>query len=248
MAVAMLRVLYESDLRGILPAIRVPTLVITHAASARIPIAISRYLAEHITGAHYVELPGSANLIWAGDQLAMVAELQEFLTGVRPAPETERVLATVLFTDIVSSTEQASALGDHAWRELLDRTYAVMREQLERFRGRQIVTTGDGFLATFDGPARAIRCAQAIAAIARDLGLAMRSGLHTGEIELAGTDVRGIAVHIGARISALAAPGEVLVSPTVKDLVVGSGIEFDDRGTHPLRGVPGEWHLYAVKA
>jgi len=193
-------------------------------------------------------LPGSANLIWAGDQLAMVAELQEFLTGVRPAPETERVLATVLFTDIVSSTEQASALGDHAWRELLDHAYAVMREQLDRFRGRQIVTTGDGFLATFDGPARAIRCAQAIATGARDLGLAMRAGLHTGEIELAGTDVRGIAVHIGARISALAAPGEVLVSPTVKDLVVGSGIEFDDRGTHPLRGVPGEWHLYAVKA
>jgi len=248
MAVAMLRVLYESDLRRVLPAIRVPTLVITHAASARIPLEISRYLAEHITGAHYVELPGSANLIWAGDQLAMVAELQEFLTGVRPAPETERVLATVLFTDIVSSTEQASALGDHAWRELLDHAYAVMREQLDRFRGRQIVTTGDGFLATFDGPARAIRCAQAIATGARDLGLAMRAGLHTGEIELAGTDVRGIAVHIGARISALAAPGEVLVSPTVKDLVVGSGIEFDDRGTHPLRGVPGEWHLYAVKA
>lgn len=247
MAVAMLRVLYEGDLRRVLPAIRVPTLIITHTKSARIPPELSRYVAEHISGARQVELPGSENLIWAGDQLRMVSELQEFLTGVRPTPETERVLATVLFTDIVGSTERASTLGDYAWKELLDRHYVLMREQLDRFRGRQIVTTGDGFLATFDGPARAIRCAQVIEAAVRALGLEIRAGLHTGEIELAGMDVRGIAVHIGARISALAAPREVLVSSTVKDLVVGSGIEFDERGVHALKGVPGKWHLYAVR-
>jgi class 3 adenylate cyclase/pimeloyl-ACP methyl ester carboxylesterase len=247
MAVAMLQALYAADLRHVLPAIRVPTLVITHADSARIPLPASRYLAEHIGGARHVELPGSENLIWAGDQVRMAAELQEFLTGVRPMPEAERLLATVLFTDIVGSTERAAALGDHAWRELLERHYAVVREQLERFRGRQVVTTGDGLLATFDGPARAIRCAQAIQAGVRDLGLDVRAGLHTGEIELAGSDVRGIAVHIGARISALAVPAEVLVSSTVKDLVVGSGIDFEDRGVHALKGVPGEWRLYSVR-
>jgi class 3 adenylate cyclase len=158
------------------------------------------------------------------------------------------VLATVLFTDIVGSTERARLLGDHAWKELLDRHYAVAREQLDRFRGRQIVSTGDGLLATFDGPARAIRCAQAIGAAVRDLGLDIRAGLHTGEIELDGSDVRGIAVHIGARIAALAGAGEVLVSSTVRDLVGGSGIEFDDRGPHPLKGVPDEWHLYSVRS
>jgi class 3 adenylate cyclase len=245
-ALAVGRVLYESDVRQVLPAIQVPTLVITHAQSAMTPPGLSRYLADHISGARHLELPGSEKLMWAGDQDRMVAELQEFLTGVRPTPETERVLATVVFTDIVGSTERANALGDHAWRELLDRHYALAREQLERFRGRQIVTTGDGLLASFDGPARAIRCAQAIQTAVRDLGLEMRAGLHTGEIELVGTDVRGIAVHIGARISALAGPGEVLVSSTVKDLVVGSGIAFEDRGVHHLKGVPEAWRLYAV--
>jgi len=246
-AFAIGSVLYDSDVRQVLPAIRVPTLVITHQRSAVTPPALSRYLAEHITDANHRELPGSENLIWAGDQARMVAELQEFLTGARPAPETERVLATVLFTDIVGSTERARSLGDHAWRELLGRHYAIARQHLERFRGRQIVTTGDGILATFDGPARAIRCAQAVVADVRALGLELRAGLHTGEIELDGADVRGIAVHIGARIAALAEAGEVLVSSTVRDLVVGSGIEFDDRGSHALKGVAEEWHLFAVR-
>jgi class 3 adenylate cyclase len=246
-AFAIGSVLYESDVRHALPAIRAPTLVITHAQSARTAPALSMYLAKQIAGARHLELPGSESFIWAGDQARMVAELQEFLTGARPAPETERVLATVLFTDIVGSTERARSLGDRAWRELLDRHYAIARQHLERFRGRQIVTTGDGLLATFDGPARAIRCAQAIVADVRELGLELRAGLHTGEIELDGADVRGIAVHIGARIAALADAGQVLVSSTVKDLVVGSGIEFDDLGIQRLKGVPDEWHLYAVR-
>jgi len=248
MAIAMARLLFQSDVREVLPAIRVPTLVVTHQESAFIPPVLGRYVADHIPGARHVELPGSEHLLWAGDQARMAAELQEFLTGAKPAPETERVLATVLFTDIVGSTERARLLGDHAWKELLDRHYAVAREQLDRFRGRQIVSTGDGLLATFDGPARAIRCAQAIGAAVRDLGLDIRAGLHTGEIELDGSDVRGIAVHIGARIAALAGAGEVLVSSTVRDLVGGSGIEFDDRGPHPLKGVPDEWHLYSVRS
>jgi class 3 adenylate cyclase len=246
-AFAIGKVLYESDVRQVLPAIQVPTLVITHAQPLMTPPALSRFLAEHIMGAQHLELPGSEVLMWAGDQARIVAELQEFLTGVRALPETERVLATVLFTDIVGSTEQANTLGDHAWKELLERHYAVAREQLERFRGREVVTTGDGLLATFDGPARAIRSAQAIGAAVRDLGIEIRAGLHTGEIELEGGDVRGIAVHIGARIAKLAGPGEVLVSSTVKDLVVGSGIEFDDRGARALKGVPGEWRIYAVR-
>jgi class 3 adenylate cyclase len=248
MAIAMARLLFQSDVRHVLPAIRVPTLVISHAESAFIPPALGRYVAEHVPGARYLELPGSDNLLWSGDQVRLVAELQEFLTGAPPTPETERVLATVLFTDIVGSTERALMLGDHAWKELLDRHYAIAREQLERFRGRQVVTTGDGLLATFDGPARAVRCAEAIVGGVRDLGLEIRAGLHTGEIELDGLDVRGIAVHIGARIAALAEPGEVLASSTVRDLVIGSGINFGDRGMQTLKGVPGEWHLYAVRS
>jgi class 3 adenylate cyclase len=248
MAIAMARLLFQSDVREVLPAIRVPTLVITHRESAFIPTVLGRYVADHIPGARLVELAGSENLLWAGDQARMAAELEEFLTGAKPAPEAERVLATVLFTDIVGSTDRARTLGDHAWKELLGRHYARAREQLDRFRGRQIVTTGDGLLATFDGPARAIRCAQSIAAAERELGLDIRAGLHTGEVELDGSDVRGIAVHIGARIAALADSGEVLVSSTVKDLVVGSGIEFDDRGSHSLRGVTEEWHLFAVRS
>lgn len=247
-AFAIGHVLYESDVRHVLPAIRVPTLVITHAESSRIPPVLGRYVAEHIPGARHLELPGSENFLWAGDQARLAGEIQQFLTGTKAAPETERVLATVLFTDIVGSTERARSMGDLAWKELLAQHFGVARAQLERFRGRQIVTTGDGLLATFDGPARAIRCAQAIVAGVRDIGLDLRAGLHTGEIELDGSDVRGIAVHIGARIAGLAEPGEVLVSSTVKDLVVGSGIEFEDRGSHALKGISEEWHLYRASS
>jgi class 3 adenylate cyclase len=241
---AMLQALYEADVRLVLPAIQVPTLVIAHAQSARIPIEHSRYLAEHIAGATYVELPGNANLPWAGDQARLVAEVQEFLTGDRPREEPDRVLATVLFTDIVGSTKRAAELGDHRWRSLLAAHDRAARTELERHRGREIDTTGDGFLAVFDGPARAIRCAAAIRDAVAVLGLEIRSGLHTGEVELADGKVKGIAVHIGARVSALAGANEILVSTTVKDLVIGSGIAFEDRGIHELKGVPGEWRLY----
>jgi class 3 adenylate cyclase len=243
-ASAMLKMLYEGDVRRVLPAIRVPTLVIGHATPARIPLEHTRYLAEHIPGAKYVELPGDENLPWAGDSARLLAEVQEFLTGVRPREELDRVLATVLFTDIVESTRRAAEVGDHRWRSLLAAHDRAARVELERHRGREIQTTGDGFFALFDGPARAIRCAASIRDAVRPLGLEIRSGLHTGEIELTGADVRGIAVHIGARIAALAGPGEILVSTTVKDLVVGSGISFEDRGLHELRGVPEEWRIY----
>jgi class 3 adenylate cyclase len=236
----------ENDLRHVLPAIRVPTLVIHRAEIARIPAEHGRYLAEHIPGARYVEVPGTDTFLWAGDPEPILGEVEEFLTGTRHAPETDRVLATVLFTDIVGSTERAAQLGDAAWRQLLERHDDLIRSHLRRFRGREVDAAGDGFLATFDGPARAIRCAQAIAAGVRGLGLEVRTGLHTGEVELAGDRVRGIAVHIGARVAALAGPGEALVSSTVKDLVAGSGIEFEDRGEHGLKGVPAAWRLFAV--
>jgi class 3 adenylate cyclase len=246
MAVSMLRMLYESDVRHVLPAVRVPTLIVSHSASARIPAVLSGYLAEHIAGARRVEVPGSANLIWAGDQDRVLAEIQEFLTGMRPHDQPDRVLATVLFTDIVDSTRLAAQVGDAAWRDLLAKHHALVRTELERHRGREVDTTGDGFLATFDGPARAIRCAAAIRDALRSVGLQVRAGLHTGEIERMDGDIGGLAVHIGARVAGLARAGEVLVSGTVKDLVVGSGIEFDDRGTHELKGVPGEWHLWSA--
>jgi class 3 adenylate cyclase len=242
-AVAMVRVIYESDIRHVLPAIRVPTLVIGRGPQR---MSQSRYLAENIRDAKYVELPGDDSLIWAGDQQALVSEMEEFITGVRPVPEPDRVLATVLFTDIVGSTDEAARLGDRRWRDLLQDHNAVIRRELERFRGREVQALGDGFLATFDGPARAIRSARAISEAVRRLGIDVRAGLHTGEIELLGEDIGGIAVHIGARVSAKAGPGEVLVSSTVKDLVAGSGIEFEDRGRHALKGVPGEWQLFAV--
>jgi class 3 adenylate cyclase len=243
-ALAMLKMLYAGDVRALLPAIRVPTLVIGHAASARIPIEHSRYLADHIPAARYLELPGNENLAWAGDQSRLLAEIQEFLTGARPRVEPDRVLATILFTDIVDSTRIASEVGDGRWRSLMAAHDQIARAELERHRGTEIHTTGDGFLATFDGPARAIRCAAAIRDALRPIGLGVRSGLHTGEIELAEGDVRGIAVHIGARVSALAETGEILVSATVKDLVIGSGIAFEHRGVHQLKGVPGQWQLY----
>jgi class 3 adenylate cyclase len=203
-------------------------------------------VAAHIPGATLVELPGIDNLIWAGDQDAMISEIQQFVTGTRPAPEPNRVLATVLFTDIVSSTTRAAALGDSRWQSLLAEHHRLARRELDRFTGHEVKTVGDGLLATFDGPARAIRCAAAIRDAVRELGLELRAGLHTGESEVQADDISGLAVHIGARISALARGGEVLVSGTVKDLVIGSGLVFEDRGDHELAGVPGTWRLFAV--
>ena len=246
-ATAMLEMIYDSDVRPILPAIRVPTLVIGHRDAPRLPIAHSRYLAEHIAGAKLLELPGVDNFVWTGDQELLAAEIQEFLTGDRPAPDSDRVLATVLFTDIVASTKRLAELGDAKWREVLSDHHALVRRELTRFRGREIDTAGDGFFATFDGPARAIRCAQAIRDGIRRLGIDIRAGLHTGELELTGEAVGGIAVHIGARVAAHAGAGEVLVSRTVADLVAGSGIAFADRGEHELKGVPGTWRLFAVE-
>jgi class 3 adenylate cyclase/pimeloyl-ACP methyl ester carboxylesterase len=244
--VALRRMNAEIDVRHVLPAIGVPTLVLHRAEDRDIPVEVGRYLAEHIPGAKYVELPGVDHFPFVGDADALLDEIEEFLTGVRPVAEPDRVLATVLFTDIVRSTERAAELGDRRWRDLLESHYAVVRRELGRFRGREVKTAGDGFLATFDGPARAIRCACAITDSVRPLGLQIRAGLHTGECELMGDDVGGIAVHIGARVAAGAEPGEVLVSSTVKDLVAGSGIRFVDRGAHTLKGVPGEWRLFGV--
>ncbi len=244
---AIVRLIYESDVRDILPAIRVPTLVVHRRDATGFGVEHGRYLATQIPGAKYVELPGADNLIWAGDQDAVVAEIQDFVTGVRPAPAPRRVLATVLFTDIVGSTQLAARLGDSDWQGLLADHNRMVRRQLDRFAGHEVKVVGDGFLATFDGPARAVRCAIAIRDGARDLGLEIRAGLHVGEIEMLPDDIGGLAVHIGARVSALAGPGEVLTSSTIKDLVVGSGIEFEERGSHELKGVPGEWRLYAVR-
>jgi class 3 adenylate cyclase len=203
-------------------------------------------MAGVIPAAKYVELPGVDHLPWVGDVDALVGEIQEFLTGARAAPNFDRVLATVMFTDIVASTERAAELGDRRWLALLDEHHAVVRRELARFRGSEVKTTGDGFLATFDGPARAIRCARSIVDEVQRLGLEVRTGLHTGECEMVGDDVRGIAVHTAARVAAAAAAGEVLVSSTVKDLVAGAGIAFVERGSRALKGVPGEWRLFAV--
>ncbi len=245
-AATTVRSIWVSDVRAVLPAIRVPTLVIQRADGRGVIAEQGRYLAAHIPNAKYVELPGIDSLIWAGDQDALVAEIQDFVTGIRPMPTPHRVLATVLFTDIVGSTRVAAAMGDDRWRALLEEHYRLTRQQLDRWGGRAVKTVGDGILATFDGPARAVRCSVAIRDAVRTLGLEVRAGLHTGEIELEGDDIAGIAVHIGARISALAQGGEVLVSGTVRDLVVGSGLEFVDRCTHELKGVPGEWRVFAL--
>ncbi len=245
-ALALYRMNIEIDIRHLLPVIRVPTLVLHRTGDRLIDIGASRYLAEHIPGARYTELPGQDHGPWVGDIDTLVDEIEEFLTGVRHGPEPDRVLATVMFTDIVGSTERAATLGDRAWRALLDTHNEIVRRELERHRGREVKTVGDGFLATFDGPARAIRCACGIRDGVHPLGIEIRAGLHTGECELMGDDVGGIAVHIGARVAASAAPGEVLVSSTVKDLVAGSGLRFADRGVHVLKGVPGEWRLFSL--
>ena len=237
----------ERDLRGVLPSIRVPTLVLHRTGNRYIRVGHGRYLAEHIPGAKYVELPGEDHLVMVGDTETMLGEIEEFLTGVRPLPESDRVLATVLFTDIVTSTARSAQVGDRRWKDLLDQHDTLIRPELERHRGRLVKNTGDGILATFDGPARAIRCAQAIATSVKSLGIEVRAGLHTGEVELRGEDVTGMGVNIAARVMDAAGPGEVVVSSTVKDLVAGSGLRFADRGTHDLRGVPGEWRLFAVE-
>ena len=244
-AVALMRMNTEIDVREVLPSIQAPTLVLHRRDDLDANVAEGRWLAEQIPGATFVELPGDAHTLWGGDTDSVVDEIEEFLTGARRGPEPDRVLATVLFTDIVGSTEQAKKLGDRRWRELLERHHTLVRQQLDRFKGREIDTAGDGFLAAFDGPARAIRCGYAVESGVRGLGLEVRAGVHTGECELFGEKVAGLAVHTGARIASQAGPGEVLVSQTVKDLVAGSGISFEDRGEHELKGV-GAWHLYPV--
>ena len=237
----------KDDVRDVLPTISVPTLVIQRDSDPYRDVGHGRFLASHIPGAKYVEVPGSDHLPYVGDQDAIVDEIEEFLTGVRPGAEPQRVLATVLFTDIVGSTEMAASLGDREWRNLLEAHFLGAEQALERYRGRLIKTTGDGLLATFDGPARAIRCATEILDSVKDIGIHIRAGLHTGEVELLGEDIGGIGVHIAARVAALAMSDEILASRTVKDLVAGSGIEFKDRGTHTLKGVPDEWQLFAIR-
>lgn len=244
-AVAWYRMTTSIDIREILPAIRVPTLVMCRPASV-MGSDDSRYLAEHIEGARYVELPGIDFFGPVGEPEAYLGEVEEFLTGSRTIVEPDRILATVLFTDIVGSTEAAARAGDRRWRDILDRHDRIVGGEIERHRGRSVKSTGDGVLAVFDGPARAIRCAQAIRGSMRAFDIQIRAGLHTGEIEVRGEDVGGIAVHIAARVAGMASPDEVLVSRTVKDLVVGSDIGFDHRGSHRLKGVPEEWQLFAV--
>jgi class 3 adenylate cyclase len=249
---AYMRANLDVDVCDVLPLLRVPTLVLQRTQVEVVDVRNGRYLAEHIPGARLAELPGRDFAPQVGDPDRLFAELEQFLADVAEGKawhgEPDRVLATVLFTDIVGSSAKAATLGDRAWRELLERHHDTIRSQLGRFRGQEVDTAGDGFFATFDGPARAIHCACAIRDHVDEIGLEVRSGLHTGECERVGEKVAGIAVHIGARVAAVARPGEVLVSRTVKDLVAGSGIELDDRGQHELRGIPGDWQLFAVKA
>jgi class 3 adenylate cyclase len=245
--VAALRpVAAELNVRAVLPAIRVPTLVLNHTDDKLILPVQGKYVADHIPDAKYVELPGRNMYHFVEPWRESFQEIAEFLTGHQADVADDRVLATVLFTDIVDSTWRASEIGDRDWHALLDAHDAVVRAQLTRFRGREVSTSGDSFLAMFDGPQRAIRCAMAIRDAVQSLGIEVRAGLHTGECEIRGDDIGGIAVHIGARVSALAGPNDVVVSSTLRDLVIGSGLEFDDRGAHELKGVPGEWRLFAV--
>ena len=245
--VALMEMYKELDVRDVLPVISAPTLILHRAGDRVVPIGLGRYLAENIPGASFIEVPGRDHLLFTEGRDEVAGEVEEFLTGTRQARRPERVLATVLFTDIVDSTGHAARLGDQRWRELLDRHDSLVRAEVERYQGRLVNTTGDGILATFDGPARAIECGSGIVDRVRALGIEVRAGLHSGECERRNGDVGGVAVHIGARVAARAAGGEVLVSGTVRDLVVGSGIEFDDRGSTELKGVPGEWRLYAVR-
>jgi class 3 adenylate cyclase len=238
----------QIEISGILPAVRVPTLVIHRTGDKTVSVEGGRDVAANIPGARLFELPGIDHIFYVGENADEISDaIEEFLTGSRTPVPVDRVLATVLFTDIVGSTEKAAALGDQRWRDLLDNHHATIRRNLARFRGHEVKTTGDGFLATFDGPARGVRCAWAIAEEIRPLGIEVRAGLHTGECEMIGDDVGGIAVHIGARVAALAGGSEVLVSSTVKDLVAGSGLRFNDRGTQSLKGIPGEWRIFAAQ-
>ena len=245
---AVLAALFEIDVRDVLPTIGVPTLILHRTGDLIAPVEGARLMAEKIPNARYLEFEGDDHVPFTGDFNPVLDEMEEFLTGTRRPRQLDRVLATVMFTDIVDSTRRAAAAGDRGWRELIGRHDELTRRQLERFRGREVKTLGDGFLATFDGPARAIECACAIRDGVHPLGLEVRAGLHTGECELAGDDVRGMAVNIGARIGSLAQPNEVLVSGTVKDLVVGADLEFADRGEHELKGVPGTWRLFSASS
>jgi class 3 adenylate cyclase len=240
--------LEELDIRDVLPSIRAPTLVLHRSGNLFVRVQHGRYLAEHIPEARYVEISGTDYFPFLGNSDLILEEIRRFVKGVSRAPEADRVMATVLFTDIVGSTRLASDVGDRRWTELLDAHHSIVRRELERFRGREIDTAGDGFFALFDGPARAVRCALTIREGLRRVGLEIRAGVHSGEVELADGGARGVAVHIGQRVLAEGDAGDVLVSSTVKDLVAGSGLEFGDRGLRALKGVPGEWHLFEVLA
>jgi class 3 adenylate cyclase len=243
----MVPLVSELDVRVVLPTVRVPTLVLHHSDDRFVPAAMGRYIADHISGAKYVELPGRNvyHFVEPGWRDSF-QETAKFLTGHQADVVDDRVFATVLFTDIVDSTRRAAEIGDRDWHALLDAHDAVVRSQLACFRGREVNTSGDGFLAMFDGPQRAIRCAMAIRDAVQALGIEVRAGLHTGECEVRGDDIGGIGMHIGARVSALAGPNEVLVTSTLRDLVIGSGLEFAERGSYELKGVPGEWRLFVV--
>jgi class 3 adenylate cyclase len=245
-AVALARMNTYIDIREVLPSIRVPTLVIHRRGDRDVKMGNGVYLARHIPGAKFVELAGEDHIPNAGDSDAIIDEIEEFLTGVRPTGNPDRVLATILFTDIVDSTRRATEMGDSRWRSLLHQHNEIVRAELSKFRGREVKTTGDGFVATFDGPGRAIRCARAVVESVKNVGISVRTGVHTGECEMVGNDIAGVAVHIAARVAGMAKGDEVLVSSTVKDLVSGSGIQFEDKGYHSLKGVESKWHLYSV--
>jgi class 3 adenylate cyclase len=245
MANALIDALPNMDVRSALPQITAPTLVIHHENSFN-PLAHSQFLADQITGAHAVFFPGQDHILWFGDWEPVIDEIEEFLTGARHRSDPDRALATIMFTDIVSSTERAAEAGDERWRVLVEHHDEVLRHEMARWGGRPIKTLGDGFLVVFDGPAKAVRCARAMTSAVRPLGLEIRAGVHTGECERQGDDLAGIAVNVAARISALAGSGEVLVSSTVRELVLGSGLEFVEHGSHQLKGVPDEWHVFAL--
>jgi pimeloyl-ACP methyl ester carboxylesterase/class 3 adenylate cyclase len=245
-AAALLKMNTEIDVTGVLGTITAPTLLLYRIEDEDVKVEEGRYIASKIPNSRLVELPGRDHFFWAGDSDTMIDEIEQFVTGHRPAASVQRMLSTVLFTDIVDSTRRAADLGDGAWRDLLARHHSAVRAELQRWRGTEVGTTGDGFLATFDGPARALRCGLAIAAAVKSLGIQVRCGVHTGEVEIVGDDIAGLAVHIGARVMALAGPGEVLASRTVRDLVAGSGLVFTSRGSHELKGVPEPWEIFAV--